>query len=169
MELLHDKHLPFGISACYTSANYRFYHFRRVLSTVHLQSGRLLHLVFPLYAGRQRRRSSSCCPHPEQREDDVSPHPRDSRQPSRSSPWTSRTTASMSAAASPAAAATCTSTPTATSIRACSSTTPTRTSANCTLLEALQSPMFMAYHDGQPFNENHAASVPDAGKSGHAA
>ncbi len=49
--------------------------------------------------------------------------------PSRSSPWTSRTTASMSADASPAAAATCTSTPTATSIRACSSTTPTRTSA----------------------------------------
>lgn len=24
-----------------------------------------------------------------------------------------------------------------------------------TLLEALQSPIFMAYHDGQPFNENH--------------
>lgn len=25
---------------------------------------------------------------------------------------------------------------------------------NCTLLEALKSPIFMAYHDGQPFNEN---------------
>jgi len=25
---------------------------------------------------------------------------------------------------------------------------------DCTLLEALQSPIFMAYHDGQPFNEN---------------
>lgn len=25
---------------------------------------------------------------------------------------------------------------------------------NCTLLEALQSPIFMAYHDGQPFNDN---------------
>lgn len=24
-----------------------------------------------------------------------------------------------------------------------------------TLLEVLQSPLFMAYHDGQPFNENH--------------
>lgn len=25
---------------------------------------------------------------------------------------------------------------------------------DCTLLEALKSPIFMAYHDGQPFNEN---------------
>ena len=25
---------------------------------------------------------------------------------------------------------------------------------NCTLLEALKSPLFMAYHDGQPFNQN---------------
>jgi hypothetical protein len=25
---------------------------------------------------------------------------------------------------------------------------------DCTLLEALQSPIFMAYHDGQPFNDN---------------
>ena len=38
-----------------------------------------------------------------------------------------------------------------------------------TLLECLQSPIFMAYHDGQPFNENHAASLPDAGKPGAAA
>ena len=67
--------------------------------------------------------------------------------------WTSRTTASTWAAASPAGGATCTSTPTATWIPACSSTTPTPTSATCTLLEALQSPLFMAYHDGQPFNE----------------
>ena len=35
---------------------------------------------------------------------------------------------------------------------------------NCTLLEALQSPIFMAYHDGQPFNDNHAAALPDAGE-----
>ena len=48
---------------------------------------------------------------------------------SRSSRWTSRTTASSWAAASPAGAATCTSTPPATWSRACSSTTPTRTSA----------------------------------------
>ena len=31
---------------------------------------------------------------------------------------------------------------------------------NCTLLEALQSPIFMAYHDGQPFNENHLRPCP---------
>ncbi len=29
-----------------------------------------------------------------------------------------------------------------------------------TLLECLQSPMFMAYHDGQPFNENHLRPCP---------
>ena len=29
-----------------------------------------------------------------------------------------------------------------------------------TLLEALQSPLFMAYHDGQPFNENHLRPCP---------
>ena len=31
---------------------------------------------------------------------------------------------------------------------------------NMTLLEALQSPIFMAYHDGQPFNENHLRPCP---------
>ena len=29
-----------------------------------------------------------------------------------------------------------------------------------TLLEALQSPLFMAYHDGQPWNENHLRPCP---------
>ena len=29
-----------------------------------------------------------------------------------------------------------------------------------TLLETLQSPLFMAYHDGQPFNENHLRPCP---------
>ena len=29
-----------------------------------------------------------------------------------------------------------------------------------TILEALQSPLFMAYHDGQPFNENHLRPCP---------
>lgn len=29
-----------------------------------------------------------------------------------------------------------------------------------TLLEALQSPLFMAYHDSQPFNENHLRPCP---------
>ena len=29
-----------------------------------------------------------------------------------------------------------------------------------TLLEALCSPLFMAYHDGQPFNENHLRPCP---------
>lgn len=31
---------------------------------------------------------------------------------------------------------------------------------DCTLLEALQSPLFMAYHDNQPFNENHLRPCP---------
>ena len=31
---------------------------------------------------------------------------------------------------------------------------------NNTLLEVLQSPIFMAYHDGQPFNENHLRPCP---------
>ena len=29
-----------------------------------------------------------------------------------------------------------------------------------TLLEVLQSPLFMAYHDGQPFNENYLRPCP---------
>lgn len=29
-----------------------------------------------------------------------------------------------------------------------------------TLLEALQSPLFIAYHDGRPFNENHLRPCP---------
>ncbi len=31
---------------------------------------------------------------------------------------------------------------------------------DCTLLEALQSPLFKAYHDGQPWNENHLRPCP---------
>jgi len=31
---------------------------------------------------------------------------------------------------------------------------------DCTLLDALRSPLFMAYHDGQPFNENHLRPCP---------
>ena len=31
---------------------------------------------------------------------------------------------------------------------------------SCTLLEALKSPIFMAYHDGQPFNDNHLRPCP---------
>ena len=34
-----------------------------------------------------------------------------------------------------------------------------------TLLECLQSPVFKAYHDGQPFHENHLRTMSDAGKS----
>ena len=37
-----------------------------------------------------------------------------------------------------------------------------------TLLEALQSPIFMAYHDGQPFKRKPPAPLPDAGKPGRA-
>ncbi|MFR7646628.1 MAG: hypothetical protein ACLUZQ_08725 [Butyricicoccus sp.] len=42
MKLLHDKHLPFGISACYTSAN-----IDSIASgiSIHLRSGRPLHLT----------------------------------------------------------------------------------------------------------------------------
>ena len=37
-----------------------------------------------------------------------------------------------------------------------------------TLLEALQSPMMMAYHDGQPFNDNMYRPCPMLGKSAEA-
>lgn len=55
---------------------------------------------------------------------------------------------------------TCISTPAATPTRACSSAIPIPTFAKKTLLEVLQSPLFMAYHDGQPFNENHLRPCP---------
>ena len=32
------------------------------------------------------------------------------------------------------------------------------------ILEILHSPLFMAYHNGQPFNKNHLRPLPDAGK-----
>lgn len=44
--------------------------------------------------------------------------------------------------------------------RACSSTIPIPTFAKKTPLEVLQSPLFMAYHDGRPFNENHLRPCP---------
>ena len=44
--------------------------------------------------------------------------------------------------------------------RACLSTIPIPTFAKKTPLEVLQSPLFMTYHDGQPFNENHLRPCP---------
>ena len=32
--------------------------------------------------------------------------------------------------------------------------------SDCTLLEALKSPLFQAYHDNQPFNNNHLRPCP---------
>ena len=40
---------------------------------------------------------------------------------------------------------------------------------DCSLLDALRSPIFQAYHDNQPFNEQPSAALPDAGESGAAA
>ena len=69
-------------------------------------------------------------------------------------PWTSRTTASTWAAASPAVGATCTSTPTATCDPCVFIHYSDSNIREKTLLEALQLPLFRAYHDGQPFNDN---------------
>ena len=81
-------------------------------------------------------------PTPEQRDGDLSPHPRNTGQ---SKPHVRHglpeRRASMWAAVLPAAAATCTSTPTAMWTPACSSTTPTANIREKTLLECLPVPI----------------------------
>ena len=63
-------------------------------------------------------------------------------------------TESMWADALPAGAATAISTPTETLSPARLSTIRIRISGKKTLLEAYQSPLFMGYHDNQPWNDN---------------
>ena len=77
MKLLHDKHLPFGISACYTSANIDSIASDEYIDYM-LQPGRALHLVFPLHAGRQRRRPAAPAESAAARIH-VPPHPRNPR------------------------------------------------------------------------------------------
>ena len=126
MQLLKEKHLPFGLSCCYTSQN---------LDSI--SDDKFIDQMIewaPISSG-----TSTTC------RSATTPYPHCCRTPSnaakcmtayaqfaakrRSSPWISRTTASLSAAVSPAADATCTSTQTATPTRAYSSTIPIPTFA----------------------------------------
>ena len=50
INLLREKKLVFGISACYTSANFESSHIRGILRQPD-RSWSVLYLVFPLYAG----------------------------------------------------------------------------------------------------------------------
>ena len=64
----NDKHLPFGISACYTSANTDSIASEEYYRLDDCSLGALLHLVFPLHARRATTPPRSCCRIREQRE-----------------------------------------------------------------------------------------------------
>ena len=125
MKLLHDKHLPFGISACYTSANidsiasdeyieYRcmYHRIREIRATKPIFAMDFQNdgeYVGGCIAGGRRYLHINA-------NGDVDP-----------CVFIHYSNANI---------------------------------RSCTLLEALQSPIFMAYHDGQPFNDNHLRPCP---------
>ena len=121
MALLKSHGLPFGISTCYTSANWQDVSSEAYFDQI-IDAGALFVWFFhymPVGHG-----AVPCCP-PRSSAPRCTGASGPSAPPSPFSPWTSRTTPNMWAAASPAAAGTCTSTPGATWSPACSSTTPT--------------------------------------------
>ena len=103
MELLHERKLLYGISSCYTSANYESITSEEYYDQL-IRMGRLLHLVLPLHARGQRRGAWSCCPRRSSGETVYRRIRQLPRREAASSPWTSRTTPSLWAAASPAGA-----------------------------------------------------------------
>ena len=123
MALLKAHGLPFGISTCYTSANWQDVSSEAYFDEI-IEAGRAVHLVLPLYAGGRRGRTRRADAPRRSSAPRCTNASVPSARPGPSSAWTSRTTPSMSAAALPAGGATCTSTRAAMSSPACSSTIP---------------------------------------------
>ena len=153
IELLQRKKLLYGISACYTSANFDSITSEAFYDEL-IRAGRVFHLVFPLYARGQRRHVPPCCPHPSSARKPLSPHSSLPRRQSPCSPWTSRTTPSIVGGCIAGGRRYL-------HINANGDVDPCvfihYSDSNIrekSLLDALRSPMLMAYHDGQPFNEN---------------
>ena len=149
--LLRRKKLLYGISACYTSAN-----FDSITSEAFFDKLIELGVYFIWYfhympVGNDA--SPPCCPL-RSSASKLTAASANTAPRNLCSPWISRMMPSLWMAASPAAGAICTSTLTAMWIPAFLYTILIPIFAKKTLLQALQSPMMMAYHDGQPFNEN---------------
>ena len=122
MAILKEKHLPFGLSCCYTSQNLDSISSYEFIDQMVEWGAKFVWYFHYMPVGNDA--VPELLPNPEQRNSCITGSAT-SAPLSRFSPWTSRTTASMSAAVSPADGATCTSTPTVTATPACSSTIPT--------------------------------------------
>ena len=164
MEILKNKRLAFGLSCCYTSANYRLHRFRRVHGSA-WSTGARSSCGTSTICPWATTRPPSCCLPP-------------------SSGNTCITRSATSAPTKPIFAMDFQNDGEFVGGCIAGGRRYFHINANgdmdpCvfihysdsnirekTLLEALQSPMFMAYHDGQPFNDNHAAPLPHAGKPG---
>ncbi len=157
MNLLKSHRLPFGISACYTSVNIKDVSTEAYVDQLVDWGSYFVWYFHYMPVGNDA--VPELLPSPS-RESTCTTRfvPCAARSPS--SCWTSRTTVSMWAAVSPAAGVTSTSTPMATATPACSFTTPTPTSGKRPCWRPCAPPLFMAYHDGQPFNENHLRPCP---------
>ena len=124
MKLLHDKHLPFGISACYTSANIDSIASDEYIDYICSLGARFIWYFHYMPVGNDA--APQLLPNPQQREY-MYHRIREIRATKPIFAMDFQNDGEYVGGC--IAAATCTSTPTATSIRACSSITPTRTSA----------------------------------------
>ena len=151
MKLLKDHKLPFGISACYTSANYADISSEAFFDSI-IDAGALFVWFFhymPVGSGA----APQLLPTPEQRTE-VYNRIRAFRQTKPISSMDSQNDAEY-VGGCPAGGRRYLHINARGDVEPCVFIHYSNVNIrNCTLLEALKSPLFMAYHDGQPFNGN---------------
>ena len=151
MRLLREHRLPFGISTCYTSANYADISSEAFFDYM-IDAGALFCWFFH-YMRWGTTPPWSCCPRPSSgKRSTAASGNTAARRPS--SPWTSKTTRSMCTAASRAGQSYL-------HINAKGDVEALRVHSLLQLQHTrlhtagrAQKPLFMAYHDNRPFNEN---------------
>ena len=143
MKLLKEHKLPFGISACYTSKNCYDITSEEFFDMI-MDAGALF-IWFFHYMPVGNGAAPELLPTPEQRKM-IYERIRHTEVRRLFSLWISRMTPSMWADVSPVEEDICISMPKGMWSLAYLSTTLTQILRECTLLEALKSPIFMAYH-----------------------
>ncbi len=157
MAILKEKHLPFGLSCCYTSQNLDSISSYEFIDQMIQWGARFVWYFHYMPVGNDA--VPELLPNPEQRE--VMYHRiRDIRDTKPIFAMDFQNDGELWAVASPADGAICTSTPRATWSPACLSTIPTPTSGTAPCWRPCKSPIFQAYHDNQPFNNNHLRPCP---------
>ena len=165
MRLLQSKKLPFGVSCCYTSQNIDSLSSEEFFDSLIADGAKFAWFFHYMPVGNDA--VTQLLPLSGAAGEDVQPHP---RLPEHQAHLHHRLPKRRGVVGGCIAGdgGTSTSTPTG-DMEPCAFIHYSDSSVyDKTLLEALKSPLFMAYHDGQPFNENMFRPLPHAGEPGQA-